>query len=127
MTNNTYHPLRGEIYMAEIGLNVGFEFSSYHPVLIIQNDLGNGKGETTIVLPITELDEEKYDKNIHQRIYNSDLIYKVKEGLDKEPSKVKLADIFTIDKVRLKTKVGKVSPRFLFLVEKKVKKILDLE
>jgi mRNA interferase MazF len=121
------HPFRGEVYMAEIGSNIGFEFCFYHPVLIIQNDFGNGQGETTIVLPITDLDDEKYDKNIHQRIYNSDLVYKIKNGLDKEPSKVKIADILTIDKVRIKRKVGKVSPRFLRIVERKLSRVLDLK
>lgn len=118
-------PFRGEIYMAEMGENVGVEFNQYHPVLILQNDFGNSISETTVILPITELEDGKYDKNIHQKIYNNDLEFKVKNGLDKNPSKLKIADITTIDKSRLSTKIGKVSPKFMVIVETKLKKLLD--
>jgi len=48
-------PLRGEIFMAEMGCNVGVEFKDYHPVLILQNDKGNTYADTTIVLPIVTI------------------------------------------------------------------------
>lgn len=118
-------PMRGEIFMAEIGINVGVEFNSYHPVLVLQNDTGNTFSETTIVLPITELEKgEKLDRNIHQIITNKDLQIKHNRGLDKDPSKVKLSDILTIDKARLNTKIGKVKPKFMKIIETKMCKLL---
>lgn len=44
---------RGEIYYCELGENVGSEQSEYRPVIILQNDVGNQFGPTTIVAPIT--------------------------------------------------------------------------
>lgn len=112
--------------MAEMGSNVGVEFKDYHPVLILQNDRGNLYGETTIVLPVTELkSNEKLDNNIHQKLTNADLETKVTNGIDKDPSKIKLSDITTIDKARLATKIGKVSPALMILIERKLKKILE--
>jgi mRNA interferase MazF len=49
----------GEIYWAYLGKNVGSEQNEKRPVLIIQNDIGNRFGPTTIVAPITDPDEER--------------------------------------------------------------------
>lgn len=119
-------PLRGEIYMAEMGSNVGVEFKDYHPVIILQNNTGNAFGETTIVLPMTGLEEDggKFNSKIHYKITNYDFESKVNQGLDKSPSKVKLADIATVDKARLKTKIGKLKPAIMKAIEEKVKKVL---
>lgn len=121
-------PLRGEVYMAEMGINVGVEFKDYHPVIILQNDKGNLYSETTIVIPMTGIEAgEKLDPIIHFKITNYDFESVEKSGLDKNPSKIKLADITTIDKARLKTKVGKLKSTFMKTIEKKVKKILEFK
>jgi mRNA-degrading endonuclease toxin of MazEF toxin-antitoxin module len=121
-----HHPIqpsRREIYTAEMGSNVGTEFQDLHPVLILQNNTGNLFGNTTIVLPITE-DKGKYDKHIHLRIYNTDFESTVRNGLDKDPSRIKIADITTIDKARLKTKIGKVTEEFMGIVERKLQNLI---
>lgn len=46
-------PKRGEIHLATLDPTVGHEIKKTKPVLIIQNDIGNEYGETTIVAPIT--------------------------------------------------------------------------
>ena len=117
-------PVRREVYMTEMGCNVGVMFKDYHPVLIIQNDTGNTYGDTTIILPITELDG-RFDKNIHRKITNNDFESVERNGLDKDPSIIKLADITTIDKARLSTKIGKVNPEFMKSVQNKMKRILQ--
>jgi len=116
-------PVRREIYMVEMGCNVGVEFKDYHPALIIQNDTGNTYGDTTIILPITELDG-RIDHNIHKKITNLDFESFERNGLDKDPSIIKLADICTIDKARLNTRIGKVKIEFMNDVERKMKNIL---
>ena len=46
--------LRGEIYFADLPAeSCGSELRGMHPVLIVQNDVGNRFSTTTIVLPIT--------------------------------------------------------------------------
>lgn len=46
-------PKRGEIHLATLDPTVGHEIKKTRPVLIIQNDVANEYGETTIVAPIT--------------------------------------------------------------------------
>ena len=59
------------IYVVDYGSSVGKEFKDLHLGLVIQNDKGNLYSDTTIVLPITDFKaEEKYDKNVHHKIYN---------------------------------------------------------
>ena len=61
------------------------------------------------MLPITDFkSEEKYDYNVHHKLFNNNFEYVDRHGLDKNPSKVKVADIRTIDKSRIGSRVGKV-------------------
>ncbi len=46
-------PKRGEIWTCELGKNIGSEENKVRPVIIIQNDTGNEKGPTTIIVPIS--------------------------------------------------------------------------
>ena len=47
------HPLRGEIYFADLDPVVGSEQAGRRPVLIVQNDIGNQHSPVTIVAAIT--------------------------------------------------------------------------
>ena len=49
--NGTY--LRGELYYADLGTGIGSEQNGYHPVVIIQNDVGNRHSPTTIIAAIS--------------------------------------------------------------------------
>ena len=53
--NEKLHPevRRGDIFYADLGINVGSEQNGRRPVLIIQNDTGNAYSPTVIVLPLT--------------------------------------------------------------------------
>jgi mRNA interferase MazF len=90
---------KGEIYYADLSLNIGSEQGGVRPVIIIQNDIGNFYSPTTIVAPITS----RFKKNMmptHIRI-KSDCLPK--------KSIVMLEQIRTIDKSRLTEKVGEVN------------------
>lgn len=127
---NKHHPIRpyrGELFVVELGINVGFEFSSLHLSLIIQNDIGNTFRNTTIIIPITDYKDGKFDKYVNKKITNEDLESKVLNGLNKDPSKLKLEDIRIIDKARLEAKIGKVKPEYIKEVENKLKKLLSFD
>jgi mRNA-degrading endonuclease toxin of MazEF toxin-antitoxin module len=49
----TTKPRRGEIWTCQLGKNIGSEENKIRPVIIIQNDTGNEKGPTTIIVPIS--------------------------------------------------------------------------
>lgn len=53
---------RGEIWEAELGLNIGSEQSLSRPVLIVQNDFNNKKSTNTIIVPLSKI-ENRLNKN----------------------------------------------------------------
>lgn len=89
---------RGEIYYADLSPVVGSEQGGIRPVLIIQNDVGNKYSPTVIVSAITsKIDKAKIPTHIELKAQDY--------GLAKN-SVVLLEQIRTIDKRRLKEKIG---------------------
>ena len=115
-------PNRGEIYNALITEGIGSELSGNHLVVIVQNDKGNIYGEKVNVLPI-EGDGNKINPNYQLQLNNTDL----ESGkLDKDPSRIIITDIMTIDKARLGRKIGKLTPEHIIKLDKSLKKQLKL-
>lgn len=89
---------RGEIYYADLSPVVGSEQGGIRPVLIVQNDIGNKYSPTVIAAAITSQQEKtKLPTHIELTAENC--------GLQKN-SIVLLEQIRTIDKKRLKEKMG---------------------
>lgn len=89
---------RGEIYYADLSPVVGSEQGGVRPVLIVQNDIGNRYSPTVIAAAITsQRDKTKLPTHIQ---VNADGC-----GLAKD-SIVLLEQVRTIDKRRLKEKMG---------------------
>ena len=89
---------RGEIYYADLSPVVGSEQGGIRPVLIVQNDIGNKYSPTVIAAAITS---QKYKTGLPTHIkVNADGC-----GLAKD-SIVLLEQVRTIDKRRLKEKIG---------------------
>ena len=91
---------RGDIYYANLNPVIGSEQGGRRPVLIISNDVGNKHSPTVIVAPITSRINTKAKLPTHTLINNF-------EGLDKN-SIILLEQVRTIDKKRLKEKMGTV-------------------
>ena len=89
---------RGDIYYADLSPVVGSEQGGIRPVLIVQNDVGNKFSPTVIAAAITS----KMSKT-HLPTHID--IYADKVGLQKD-SVILLEQIRTIDKRRLKEKMG---------------------
>ena len=90
---------RGEIYFADLSPVVGSEQGGVRPIIVIQNDIGNKYSPTVIVAAITsQLDKAKLPTHIELG---------TEYGLSKN-SVVLLEQIRTIDKQRLKEKIGEV-------------------
>ena len=89
---------RGEIYYADLSPVVGSEQGGVRPVLIVQNDVGNRYSPTVIAAAITS-QKEKAKLPTHIEINAQSC------GLARN-STVLLEQIRTIDKRRLKEKMG---------------------
>ena len=89
---------RGEIYYADLSPVVGSEQGGVRPVLIVQNDVGNKFSPTVIAAAITsQKDKTALPTHIEVDAVNC--------GLAKD-SVVLLEQVRTIDKRRLKEKMG---------------------
>lgn len=91
---------RGEIYYADLSPVVGSEQGGIRPVLIVQNDVGNRHSPTVIAAAITSR-IEKNKLPTHIELNASEC------GLSKD-SVVLLEQIRTIDKKRLKERMGEL-------------------
>ncbi len=89
---------RGDIYYADLSPVVGSEQGGIRPVLIIQNDIGNKYSPTVIAAAITS-QKDKTKLPTHIQVHASGC------GLAKD-SIVLLEQVRTIDKQRLKEKMG---------------------
>ena len=99
---------RGDIYYADLSPVVGSEQGGLRPVLIIQNDIGNKYSPTVIAAAITSrLGKTRLPTHID--------IYADKVGLAKD-SVVLLEQIRTLDKRRLKEKMGHLDERIMIEV-----------
>ena len=96
---------RGDIYYADLSPVVGSEQGGIRPVLIIQNDIGNKYSPTVIVAAITsQINKAKLPTHIE---ISSD-----EYGLNKD-SVILLEQIRTIDKKRLKEKIGHINDELM--------------
>lgn len=91
---------RGDIYYADLSPVVGSEQGGVRPVLIIQNDVGNKYSPTVIAAAITSrINKAKMPTHIE--------LSANEYGLNKD-SVILLEQIRTIDKRRLREKIGRL-------------------
>ncbi|MPW25389.1 PemK family transcriptional regulator [Alkalibaculum sp. M08DMB] len=89
---------RGDVYYADLSPVVGSEQGGIRPVLVLQNNVGNKYSPTIIISAITsQINKSKLPTHIE--INATDF------GLSKD-SVVLLEQIRTIDKKRLREKIG---------------------
>ena len=115
--NWNYH--RGDIYLVDLGTNIGSEQGGCRPVLIVQNDIGNHFGPTLIVAPVSSRYWKKSKQPTHTLI----------EGIQNlsSPSVVLTEQLLTIDKVRVMKYLGKVPEDQMQNVNKAVMVSLGLK
>lgn len=99
---------RGDIYYADLSPVVGSEQGGIRPVLIVQNDVGNKYSPTVIAAAITsQTGKSKLPTHIE--------VYADKYGLAKD-SVILLEQIRTLDKKRLKEKMGHLDDNVMGMV-----------
>ena len=100
---------RGDIYYADLSPVVGSEQGGLRPVLIIQNDIGNRYSPTVIAAAITSrMGKTKLPTHID--------IYAARAGLARD-SVILLEQIRTLDKSRLKSRVGELDAETMKRIE----------
>ena len=108
---------RGEIYYADLSPVVGSEQGGYRPVIVLQNNKGNRYSTTIIVAPISS----KLTKNpltTHVMVENNCL---------EKKSVILLEQIRTIDKQRIREKVGFIDNKVMQQINEAIKTSLDIK
>lgn len=96
---------RGDIFYADLSPVIGSEQGGIRPVLVVQNDIGNKYSPTVIIAAITsQINKAKLPTHIE--------ISSAEYGLNKD-SVILLEQIRTIDKRRLKEKIGHISDELM--------------
>lgn len=104
--------LRGEVWTVDLGNTIGSEQNGFRPCVIVQNNIGNEKSVTTIILPITK--QNKHYAATH-----------VKVEL-KESSIVLGEQIRVVDKSRLKNYITTLTYKQMLQIDEKLKLTLSL-
>lgn len=115
-------PKRGEIWTCELGQNIGSEENKVRPVIVIQNNTGNEKGPTTIIVPISNRHKKI---KVHIQLRETD--YKLVAGeAQKVTGTVLCEQIKVVSKVRLGRHIATLEDDFLKILDAKLKNSLDL-
>lgn len=104
---------RGQIYLANLGEGYGSEQGGIRPVLVVQNNKGNKHSPTILVACITSKAHSKHYLPTHYVIPKH-------VGL-KYDSMVMMEQIKVIDEKRIIKYIGKLSPNFMKILDKKIK------
>lgn len=116
-------PKRGEIWTCELGQNIGSEENKIRPVIVIQNNTGNEKGPTTIVVPISN--RQKKIK-VHIQLRETDYVL-VKGEAQKVTGTVLCEQIKVVSKVRLGRHIATLKDEFVKILDIKLKNSLELQ
>ena len=107
---------RGDIYYADLSPVVGSEQGGIRPVLIVQNDMGNRFSPTVIAAAITSR-TGKTKLPTHIEVSPNESVMDATDcGLAKN-SVILLEQIRTIDKRRLKERMGKLDDKTMQQVD----------
>ncbi|MDD3705768.1 MAG: type II toxin-antitoxin system PemK/MazF family toxin [Clostridiaceae bacterium] len=100
---------RGDIFYGDLSPVIGSEQGGVRPVLIIQNDIGNKYSPTVIIAAITsQINKAKLPTHVE--------LEALKYGITKD-SVILLEQIRTIDKRRLREKIGHLSEELMMQVD----------
>jgi len=104
---------RGDIWWTDFDPSIGSETQKTRPAVIVSNDLSNRKLARVVVVPMT---------SNTTRLYRGEALVEV----GGQWAKAMADQITTVDKSRLKSRLGKLSTADLLAVEQAIKVHLEL-
>ena len=110
---------RGDIFYADLSPVIGSEQGGIRPVIVVQNDIGNRYSPTVIVAAITsQINKAKLPTHVE--------ISSEEYGLNRD-SVVLLEQIRTLDKRRLKERIGHMTENDMKKVNRALAISLNVE
>jgi mRNA interferase MazF len=99
---------RGEIWWVDLNPVIGAETAKIRPCLILQNDIGNQFGDTTVIVPFLASGDYPFMVNVQPTIAN---------GLDRERG-LNFSKIRSVSVKRLKSKLGSLENQYWLAIKK---------
>ena len=110
---------RGDIFYADLNPVIGSEQGGTRPVLVVQNDIGNKYSPTIIITAITsQINKAKLPTHVEIKAGSYGLV---------KDSVVLLEQIRTIDKSRLKERMGRLDEPLMNEVDNAIAVSFGLE
>lgn len=109
---------RGDIVLANLNPVIGSEQGEIRPAVIVQNDISNKYSPTTIIVPVIS------KKQIKKYVTNVPIF--AEESKLKKDSLIICNQIRTIDKLRIKRKIGALNNEIMKKVDLALKINLSL-
>jgi mRNA interferase MazF len=106
-------PRRGDVFWVVLDPALGTEIRKTRPAVVISNDSCNRYGSRVVVLPITSNIESLYPGEARIEVRGA-------------PARVLGDQIRSIDKTRLRSRIGRLTKQELLSVENAVQITLDL-
>ncbi len=111
-------PLRGEVYVVAFDPTVGSEIKKTRPAVVLQNNIGNRHGNTTIVAAVSSQFDTK--------LYPTEVYVNPPDGGIEKPCVVLLNQVRTIDKRRLGKRLGVLRHETMMRVDRALEISLGL-
>jgi mRNA interferase MazF len=109
---------RGEVYWIKLDPIEGSEIGKTRPAVVISNNINNEYADTVTVIPIT---------SSVGKVYPFEVFIKKDTANVPSDSKVEANQIRTLDKKRMKERIGIIPDEILKKIEKAVKIHLEIE
>jgi mRNA interferase MazF len=106
-------PRRGDVYWVARDPALGTEIRKTRPAVVISNDSCNRYGSSVVVLPVTSNVESLYPGEARIEVRGA-------------PARVLGDQIRSLDKTRLRSRIGRLTKQELLSVENAVQITLDL-
>jgi len=107
-----------QIWMVDLSPSSGSEQSGIRPCLVVQHNEVNKRAKTTVICPITT--------SLKRFFWTLIIEPSVENGLSKK-SRVDILQIKTVDKSRLKRKMGNLEKQYHAIFNAKFAESFDLE
>ena len=110
---------RGDIYLADLDPAIGSEQGGIRPILVVQNDYGNLHSRTLICAPITSrMDKTDIPTHVYLNPWDNPVTTE---------SYVLMEQLRTIDRARLKHRMGRISAQVMPEIEQALRISIGLE
>ena len=115
-----FYPRKGEIYLVEMGVNLGHEVDKQRPAIVFQSDRLRSHAKF-LVLPLTSKVKSSYNSKLFVHLRSRDLL----EGSLKTKSVILVDQMRVVSDIRLIRYIGKVKPEMISKISQSINYFIE--